>query len=125
MTSYFCGTGIRGLQALSGQFRFAFSKPFSSQTRFLNRPVAAPAEVAHFCHYNFFYFSTNLRFEGWILETILLSIQYPLTLIFIFVPLAVQISMRNFEDSPITPSRGRRRRSRLLQGKVYPYGGDS
>jgi len=23
----------------------------SSQTRFLNRPVAAPAEVAHFCRY--------------------------------------------------------------------------
>ena len=41
----------RGLQALSVQFRFAFSKPSSSQTRFLNRPVAAPAEVAHFCGY--------------------------------------------------------------------------
>ena len=54
---------IRGLQALSVQFQFAFSKPYSSQTRFLNRPVAAPAEVAHFCRYIFFYFSTNLRFE--------------------------------------------------------------
>jgi len=42
---------IRGLQALSVQFRFAFSNPYSSQTRFLNRPVAAPAEVAHFCRY--------------------------------------------------------------------------
>jgi len=63
----------RGLQALSVQFRFAFSKPYSSQIRFLNRPVAAPAEVAHFCRYKFFYFSTNLRFEGWILETMLLS----------------------------------------------------
>jgi len=42
---------IRGLQALSVQFRFAFSKPSSSQTRFLNRTVAAPAEVAHFCRY--------------------------------------------------------------------------
>ena len=41
----------RGLQALSVQFRFAFSKPYSSQTRFLNRPVAAPAEVVHFCRY--------------------------------------------------------------------------
>ena len=57
----------RGLQALSIQFRFAFSKPYSSQTRFLNRPVAAPVEVAHFCRYKHFYFSTNLRFEGWIL----------------------------------------------------------
>jgi len=41
----------QGLQALSVQFRFAFSKPYSSQTRFLNRPVAALAEVAHFCGY--------------------------------------------------------------------------
>jgi len=40
---------------------------------FLNRPVAAPAEIAHFCRYKKFYFSTNLRFERWILETILLS----------------------------------------------------
>ena len=63
----------RGLQALSVQFRFAFSKPYSSQTRFLNRPVAASAEVAHFCRYKKKYFSTNLRFERWILETILLS----------------------------------------------------
>jgi len=65
---------IRGLQALSVQFRFAFSKPSSSQTRFLNRPVAAPAEVAHFCRYKKKkkIFSTNLRFEGWILETIVL-----------------------------------------------------
>jgi len=54
----------RGLQALSVQFRFAFSKPSSSQTRFLNRPVAAPTEVAHFCRYKKKYFSTNLRFEG-------------------------------------------------------------
>jgi len=68
-----CYGVFRGLQALSVQFRFAFSKPYSSQTRFLNRPVAAPAEVAHFCHYKKKYFSTNLRFEGWILETILLS----------------------------------------------------
>ena len=57
----------RGLQALSVQFRFAFSKPSSSQTHFLNRPVAAPAEVAHFCRYKNFYFLTNLRLEGWIL----------------------------------------------------------
>ena len=63
----------RGLQALSVQFRFAFSKPQSSQTRFLNRPVAAPAEVAHCCRYEKFYFSTNLRFEGWILQTKVLS----------------------------------------------------
>ena len=63
----------RGRQALSVQFRFAFSKPSSSQTRFLNRPVAAPAEVAHSCRYKKKYFSTNLRFERWILETILLS----------------------------------------------------
>jgi len=41
--------------------------------RFLNRPVAAPAEEAHFCRYKKIYFSTNLRFEGWILDTILLS----------------------------------------------------
>jgi len=59
---------IRGLQALSVQFRFAFSKPSSSQTRFLNRTVAAPAEVAHFCRYKKkYYFSANLRFEEWIL----------------------------------------------------------
>jgi len=58
---------IRGLQALSVQFRFAFSKPYSSQTRFLNRPVAAPAEVAHFCRNQKNYFSANLRFEEWIL----------------------------------------------------------
>ena len=60
-------TTIQGLQALNVQFRFAFSKPSSSQTRFLNRPVAVPAKVAHFCRYKNFYFSTNLRFEGWIL----------------------------------------------------------
>jgi len=47
---------IRGLQALSVQFRFAFSKPSSSQTRFLNRLVAAPAEVAHFCRYKKLFF---------------------------------------------------------------------
>ena len=64
---------VRGLQAISVQFGFAFSKPSISQTRFLNRPGAAPAEVAHFCRYKKKYFSTNLRFEEWILETILLS----------------------------------------------------
>ena len=36
----------RGLQALSVQFRFAFSKPSSSQTCFLNRSVAAPADTS-------------------------------------------------------------------------------
>ena len=63
-------SALRGLQAISVQFRFAFSKPSSAQTRFL-RPVAAPAEVAHFCRYK--KKLPNLRFEGWILETILLS----------------------------------------------------
>jgi len=53
---------IRGLQALSVQFRFAFSKPYSSQTRFLNRPVAAPAEVAHFCRYKKFLFFDQFAF---------------------------------------------------------------
>ena len=57
----------RGLQAINVQFRFAFSKPSSSQTRFLNRPVAVPAEVAHFCRYQKINFSANLRFEEWIL----------------------------------------------------------
>jgi len=75
----FSHASIRGLQALSMREGPAFSsdlrfaKRYSSQTRFLNRPVAAPAEVAHFCRYKNFYFSTNFRFEGWILETILLS----------------------------------------------------
>jgi len=69
----------RGLQALSVQFRFAFPKPSSSQTRFLNRPVAAPAEVAHFCRNKKKYISTNLRFEGWLLETNF-CLQYPSTL---------------------------------------------
>ena len=54
----------RGLQAISVQFRFAFSKPSSSQTRFLNRPVAAPAEVAHFCRYKKFIFRPICVLKG-------------------------------------------------------------
>jgi len=54
---------FRGLQALSVQFRFAFSKPSSCGAR-RSSPTSVATKKS--------YFSTNLRFEGWILETILL-----------------------------------------------------
>jgi len=54
----------RGLQALSVQFRFAFSKPSSPQTRFLNRTVAASAEVAHFGRYKKKYFRPICVLKG-------------------------------------------------------------
>jgi len=67
----------RGLQAISVQLRFAFSKPSSSQTRFLNRPVAAPAEIAHFCRNKNFYFRPICVLKGGYLRQYF-CLQYPL-----------------------------------------------
>ena len=66
----------RGLQVLSVQFRFAFFKPYSSQTRFLNRPVTAPAEVAHFCRYKKNIFRPICVFKG-VYKRQYYCLQYP------------------------------------------------